>query len=165
MAQISNPQKLLEYKLGTALGLERKVYTMLGKMEKQAQLPELKQGFARHREETQGQIRNIEQAMQAVGGRKSAHQDPVMDGISRNSEQMLDRVDTELRDAVLADGAAETEHHEIAMYDGLIAMAQAMGADDVVALLEENREQEQRTLQEVARLDNQLSQQLAQVSA
>jgi ferritin-like metal-binding protein YciE len=46
-------------------------------------------------------------------------------------------------------GAAETEHHEIAVYEGLIINARAMGRDDVVDLLQQNLEQEQHTLEEV----------------
>ena len=162
MAQISNPQKLFEWKLGTALALERKVQTMLQMMESKASLPELKQGFSRHLEETDRQIKNIEQALQAVGGDKTAHQDPIIDGIAQEAEQMLGRVDEQFADVVLAGGAAHTEHHEIATYEGLITMASAMGEDDVVALLQENLEQEQKTLQEVEKVTQQLAQQLPQ---
>src|SRR4051812_28224200 len=165
MAQISNSQQLFEQKLGTALGAERKVLTMLKTMEQKAQSSELKDGFARHREETEGQIRNLEQALESIGGPSTAHQDPVADGIAQHAEQMLGKVDDSLVDAVLAGGAAETEHHEIAVYEGLITMAEAMGADDVVSLLQENLDQEQRTLSEIESATQRLSQQLAQASA
>ena len=52
-------------------------------------------------------------------------------------------------DSIILAGALETEHHEIAVYEGLIISARAMGRDDVVEILEENLEQEQHTLQEV----------------
>jgi ferritin-like metal-binding protein YciE len=68
-------------------------------------------------------------------------------------------VDESLVDAVLAAGAAETEHHEIAMYDGLIAMAGKMGQEDVVALLQENLEQELQTLREIETVTERLAQQ------
>ena len=165
MAQINDPQKLFEYKLGTALGAERKVETMLRMMSGKAQLPDLQQGFERHLEETKGQIRNLEQALETIGGDSTAHQDPIMNGIAQQAEQMLGRVSDEFADAVLAGGAAHTEHHEIATYEDLITMAEAMGAEDVVALLQENLEQEQRTLREVEQVNQQLSQQLADVSA
>jgi ferritin-like metal-binding protein YciE len=138
---------------------------MLKTMEQKAQSSELKDGFARHREETEGQIRNLEQALESIGGPSTAHQDPVADGIAQHAEQMLGKVDDTLVDAVLAGGAAETEHHEIAVYEGLITMAEAMGADDVVALLQENLDQEQRTLSEIESATQRLSQQLAQASA
>jgi ferritin-like metal-binding protein YciE len=161
MAQIGDAQKLLEYKLGTALGLERKVHTMLGTMEKKASLGQLQEGFSRHREETQQQIRNLEQALEAIGGESTAHQDVVMDGIAQHAEQMLGRVDESLVDSILAGGAAHTEHHEIATYEGIISLAQALGEDDVVALLEENLEQEQRTLKEVEAAVERLAQETA----
>jgi ferritin-like metal-binding protein YciE len=44
-------------------------------------------------------------------------------------------------------------------------MAEAMGADDVVSLLQENLDQEQRTLSEIESATQRLSQQLAQASA
>ena len=165
MAQIANPQQLFEHKLGTALGAEKKVLTMLQTMAEKAQSDELRDGFVRHREETEGQIRNLEQALESIGGASTSHQDPVADGIAQHAEQMLGRVDDSLADAVLAGGAAETEHHEIATYEGLITMAEAMGADDVVPLLQENLEQEQRTLREIESATQRLSQQLAQTSA
>jgi ferritin-like metal-binding protein YciE len=165
MAQVNDPQKLFEYKLGTALALERKVEKMLRMMEDKASMDQLKQGFARHREETGQQIKNIEQAIQAVGGDSTAHQDPIIEGIEQQAEQMLGRVDEQLVDAVLAGGAAHTEHHEIATYEGLITMASAMGQEDVVALLQENLEQEQKTLREVESVTETLSQQLAQTAS
>jgi ferritin-like metal-binding protein YciE len=165
MAQISNSQQLFEQKLGTALGAEKKVLTMLKTMEQKAQSSELRDGFARHRQETEGQIRNLEQALESIGGSSTAHQDPVADGIAQHAEQMLGKVDDTLVDAVLAGGAAETEHHEIAVYEGLITMAEAMGADDVVSLLQENLDQEQRTLSDIESATQRLSQQLAQASA
>lgn len=50
---------------------------------------------------------------------------------------------------------------EIAMYHGLITKGEAMGQDEVVALLRENLEQEQRVLQLAEQQTQQLSQQLA----
>ncbi len=163
MPEIGTPQELFAYKVGTALAAERKVLTMLGMMEEKAQLDELRQQFAHHRQETEGQIRNLEQALEALGTDGTAHQDATMDGIAEQAEKLLGRVDESLTDAVLLGGAAHTEHHEIATYEGLIAMAQAMGEDDVVALLQENLEQEQHTLQEVERATQTLSQGLAQM--
>jgi ferritin-like metal-binding protein YciE len=158
MAQIADARQLFEYKLGTALGLERKVHTMLGMMETKASLGQLQEGFMRHREETQQQIRNLEQALEAIGGDNTAHKDAVMDGIAQHAEQMLGRVDDSLVDSILAGGAAHTEHHEIATYEGLITLAEALGEDDVVTLLEENLEQEQRTLREVETVLERLAQ-------
>jgi ferritin-like metal-binding protein YciE len=59
---------------------------------------------------------------------------------------------------VILSGAAETEHHEIAVYEGLITEAEAMGKQDIVQLLSHNLEQEQHTLQEVKHATHELAQ-------
>jgi ferritin-like metal-binding protein YciE len=165
MAQIRDPQKLFEHELGMALGAERKVLTTLRKLERQAQRDELKQQFHHHLEETEGQIRNLEQAMQAIGAQVGSHEADSANGIAVEGEKLIEKVDDQLIDAVLLGAAAKTEHVEIAMYEGLITKAEAMGADDVVSLLEENLDQEKHTLEEVRAASEKLSKELAAQSA
>jgi ferritin-like metal-binding protein YciE len=160
MAAISDPKQLFEHELGMALGAERKVLATLKKLEHNAQREELKEQFHHHREETEGQIQNLEQAMQAMGV-EGGHESDAAGGIATEGEKLLEKVDDELIDAVLLGAAAKTEHVEIAMYEGLITKAEAMGADDVVSLLQENLEQEQHTLEEVKQASQKLSQELA----
>jgi ferritin-like metal-binding protein YciE len=59
---------------------------------------------------------------------------------------MTEKVAPDLLDGALATGATHVEHYEIATYEGLLAHAETMGAEDVVALLEENLEQEKQAL-------------------
>jgi len=165
MARISDSKQLFEHELGMALGAERKVLTTLRKLEKSAQRQELKQQFHHHLEETEGQIKNLEQAFQALGARAGGHEADSANGIAAEGEKLVEKVDDELIDAVLLAAAAKTEHVEIAMYEGLITKAEAMGADDIVALLEENLDQERHTLEEVKTASKKLSKQLATQTA
>ena len=165
MAQITDPQKLFQHELGTALGAERKVLATLRKMEQKAQRDQLKQQFHHHLEETEGQIRNLEQALEAVGAPRGAHDAESANGIAAEGEKLMEKVGDELIDAVLLGAAAKTEHVEIAMYEGLINKASAMGAEDVVGLLEENLEQEKHTLEEVRTASQQVSNELATQAA
>ena len=165
MAQISDPQKLFGHELGMALGAERKVLTSLRKLEKRAQRDELKQQFHHHLEETEGQIRNLEQALEAVGERVSAHDADSANRIAAEGEKLMEKVDDQLIDAVLLGAAAKTEHVEIAMYEGLITKAEAMGEEDIVSLLIENLEQEKHTLEEVRAASEKLSKELATQTA
>jgi ferritin-like metal-binding protein YciE len=165
MAQIGDPNKLFEHELGMALGAERKVLTTLRKLERAAQRNELKQQFHHHLEETEGQIKNLEQAFQALGARAGAHEAESANGIAAEGEKLMDKVDEQLIDAVLLGAAAKTEHVEIAMYEGLLTKAEAMGADEIVALLEENLEQEKHTLEEVKQASERLSKELAAQTA
>ena len=52
-------------------------------------------------------------------------------------------------DDVILAAAAETEHHEIAVYEELITYAEAMGRQDVAAPMRQNLAQEQHTLGEI----------------
>ncbi|MFL5935411.1 MAG: ferritin-like domain-containing protein [Gaiellaceae bacterium] len=165
MAQINDAQKLFEHELAMALGAERKVHTTLRKLEKSAQREELKQQFHHHLEETEGQIRNLEQALEAIGANVGAHDADSANGIAAEGEKLMGKVDGELIDAVLLAAAAKTEHVEIAMYEGLITKAEAMGEDDIVSLLQENLEQEHHTLEEVRAASQKLSQELATQTA
>jgi ferritin-like metal-binding protein YciE len=165
MAEISNAEKLFHHELGMALGAERKVLATLRKLEQRAQQEELRQQFHHHLEETEGQIENIQRALEASGGPEGGHEADSANGIAAEGEKMMEKVDDELIDAVLLAAAAKTEHVEIAMYEGLITKAEAMGADDVVSLLEENLEQEKHTLEEVKEAAEKLSKQLAAPAA
>ncbi len=164
MAQINDPRKLFTYKLGTVLSSEKKILSMLKKLEKRAQKEELKQQFRHHREETEGQIRNIEQAFDALGERATGHSNPVVEGLAEQTDALWDKTDDEIVDSVLLGGAAETEHLEIALYEDLITQARAMGQAQVVSLLEQNLEQEQHTLEEVKRASEEVAQRSARMS-
>ena len=166
MAQtVKDPQQLFAFKLGTALSLERTVLSTLRTQEKHATDPELKEGLSAHAQETEQQIRNIEQAFSALGVDATGHQSPMADGLKQEAQQLLEKADESLADAVIVGAAVHTEHHEIATYEGLITKAEAMGEEDIVALLQENLEQEQNMLRRAQQKSQQLAQQLATTTA
>ena len=146
---IHNPQELFVHKLGAALTMETTVEEMLGELVEKANGSELKKQLRHHREETQAQIRNLQQAFQSLGQEPEEQPCPAIEGIEKEGETNLKMVEEELNDAVILAGCAETEHHEIAVYETLIAQADALGQEDIVPLLRENLEQEQHTLGEV----------------
>jgi ferritin-like metal-binding protein YciE len=161
MPEIKDARKLFVHQLGEALNMERTTLTMLKANERAAEAPQLKQLFAHHREETEGQIANLEQAFSAIGEEVAGHTCHAMDGMKKEAQDLTDKVAPELLDGALATAATHVEHYEIATYEGLRTAAEAMGQDDIVALLSENLEQEQHTLREA----EQTAQRLTQVAA
>jgi ferritin-like metal-binding protein YciE len=147
--KIHNPTELFAHKLGAALTMENTVLEMLGKLTEEANAGELKQQLRHHSEETQAQIRNLQQAFRAIGHEPEEQPCPAIEGIEKEGESNLRMVEDSLKDHVILAGCSETEHHEISVYESLITHADAMGHEDVVALLRENLEQEQHTLGEV----------------
>jgi ferritin-like metal-binding protein YciE len=161
MPELNDPKKLFVHKLGEALNMERTVLTMLKKNEETAKDPELKRLFRHHRDETEGQVRNLEQAFSSLGVDASGHVCHGMDGMKKEAQNMIEKVSPELLDGTLAGGATHVEHYEIATYKGLITDAESLRKEDVVALLQENLEQEEHTLTEVERAAQRLAQRAA----
>jgi ferritin-like metal-binding protein YciE len=159
--KIETPTDLFTFKLGAALTMENTVLDMLGELQEAAQSPELKQQLSHHADETRQQIANLEQAFTALGYEADKQPCPAIEGIEKEGQANLKMTDDTLVDGVILSGAAETEHHEIAVYEGLITHAEAMGEQDVVALLQENLEQEQHTLEEVKRATQAFAQRTA----
>jgi ferritin-like metal-binding protein YciE len=147
--KIETPRELFTHKLGAAVTMEQKVLGMLGQLEQAATRAELKEKFRHHANETQQQLQNLEQAFQALGEPAEEKPCPAIEGLEKEGRTLIGQTEEQLVDVVVLGAAAATEHHEIAVYDGLITQAEALGEQDVVALLQENLEIEEHTLEEV----------------
>jgi ferritin-like metal-binding protein YciE len=163
--RIETPKELYTHKLGAALKMENTVLEMLGTLEEKAQRPELKQQFHHHADETRRQIQNLERAFSALGEEPQEKPCPAIEGLEKEGQANIKMTADELVDAVILAGAAETEHHEIAVYEGLITHAEAMGQPEIVSLLGQNLEQEQHTLEEVKGATQKLAQEIARAAA
>jgi ferritin-like metal-binding protein YciE len=160
--KFTTPEELFTYKLGSALKMEKTVVDMLDKLEDEATSDHLKQQLRHHAEETRQQIRNIAEAFAAIGEEPDEKLSLVIEAIDKEGRANIKRTADPLVDAVILGGAAETEHHEIAVYEWLIIHAEAMDLQDVAALLRQNLEQEQHTLEEVRRATQRVAAEIPQ---
>jgi ferritin-like metal-binding protein YciE len=149
--KVDSPEELFNHKLGSALTMERTVLKMLGDLEEKSQHEQLKGLFRQHADETRQHAANIEQAFAALGQEADDKPCPAIDGLQVEGKANIKLTDEPLVDDVILASAAETEHHEIAVYEELITYAESMGRQDVVGLMRQNLEQEQRTLERVQR--------------
>ena len=155
--KLNNQRELFGHKLGSALTMEQDVLDMLGNLEDKAQRTELKQQFHHHAEETRQQIDNIEQVFRALGEEPDESPSPVTKALDKEAKADIKMADDSVVDAVILTGAAETEHHEIAVYESLITQAEELGQPDAVRLLQQNLEIEQHTLEEVKQQQRQVA--------
>ena len=162
---MKEPRDLFMHGLGEALYVERKVLTMLKDAAENAQDAELKEQFRHHHAETEGQIANLEQAFSILGEEVKGSKCPAIDGIREEQKEMLSEAEDSMIDLALLDGAAKTEHYELAIYSGLVTFAEQMGQEDLVALFQENLEQEQATSKKVESAVLRLAQQHVQSTA
>jgi len=158
---IETPQELYIEKLGAALKMENTILEMLPELEEKANDSQLKQALRQHNEETQRHVTNLESVFQALGAEVDESPCPAIEGLQTEGEANLKMVDDSLNDDVIVAGVCETEHHEIAVYEGLITKAEAMGEQNVVMLLQENLQSEQAALQKAMQTGQQLAQRAA----
>lgn len=150
--KLDTPQDAFNYQLGAALKMEHTVLDkILDDSIEEAHDERLKQLFRHHQDETRQQIGNLEQAFAALGWEADESPCPTIEAIHKEGKTNVKKSDESIVDSVILSGAAETEHHEIAVYESLITKAKALGRQDVVSLLQRNLEQEQHTLEEVKR--------------
>ena len=161
-AQVNESRELFTQMLGQMLTVERMLAEeVLPTLAEQTQDQELREGFEHHIEETRGQLANVEQAFSKLGESAKAQPSKTLEALEREYRQTIEEIGPpELGDCFRTAAAAKTEHFEIAAYTSLITMAQAMGEDEVVELLQENLSQEEETLQTVEQAAEKLTGQL-----
>ena len=155
--RLNNPREAYNHNLGAALKMEQTVLEMLEDNIEAAQNEKAKDLFKHHHEETEGHVRNIEQAFEALDWDADTSPCPAIEGIQKEGKANVKKSDDSIIDNVVLQGAVETEHHEIAVYENLIVNAKAIGRSDVAEILERNLEDERHTLEEVRGLEASLT--------
>ena len=147
--RLNDLQEAYNYKLGAALKMEQTVLEkILDDSIEEVQDAAVRQLFRHHADETREQISNLEKVFGLFGWEVDESPCPAIEAIHKEAKTNVKKTDESIVDAVILSSALETEHHEIAVYEGLIIKARAMGREDVCALLQQNLEQEQHTLEE-----------------
>ncbi|MBA2359660.1 MAG: ferritin-like domain-containing protein [Actinobacteria bacterium] len=158
--QMSDPRELFLHELGDVLYAERTLVSALPKLQEEASDDELRMGFEQHLEETRQHVKNVEQAFEALSEKPTAEKCPGIEGIKKEHDDFVAKESPtqDVLDSFLTGAGARTEHYEIAAYEGLVTMAEAMGEKDVVTLLNENLEQERKALEKLQTIGKRLAQ-------
>jgi ferritin-like metal-binding protein YciE len=123
---------------------------------------DLRDAFEQHLLETRGHVERVEAAFERVGAHPSSIYNPTVSALLAEHDELAGKVVEErLRDVWHAHAAARTEHVELAIYESVLALAEALDADDVRSALEENRKQEQHALDTVEKIAAEIRQELA----
>ena len=154
MGLFSKPIKTLDdlfvHTLQDIYYAENQITKSLPKMIAKATDPQLKQGFETHLQETQNQIKRLEQVFQMHGHSPKGVTCPAIDGIIEEANDVAgDVADKEVLDAALIASAQAVEHYEITRYGTLIAWAKQLGRQDCASVLEQNLNEEKATDQKL----------------
>lgn len=156
--RLNTPTEAYNYKLGAALKMEQKVLKILDSAIEESKNKKVRELLSQHRSESEGHVRNVEEAFRAMGWEPDDSPCPAIDGLQAEAKANAKKADDALIDLVLLQGAVEVEHHEMGTYENLIMTARAMGHDKVAGLLEKNLESERKALHLASEAERQLAQ-------
>jgi ferritin-like metal-binding protein YciE len=122
---------------------EKQIVRALPKMSKAATSSELKAGFDKHLQETEGHVERLEKIFDIIGEPARGKTCEAILGILEEGKSIMeDFKGMPALDAGLVSAAQAVEHYEIARYGTLKAWAKQMGRSDVVSLLEATEKEE-----------------------
>ena len=165
--QMKDPKELFLHELGDVLYVEQTLVKTLPKLQEEASDDELASAFSDHLAETRQHVKNVQQAFEELGETAKAETCPGIEGIKQEHDDFVadESPSPEVLNAFLTGAAARTEHYEIAAYEGLVTMAEAMGETEVARLLNENLEQEKAALENVQAIGKRLAEAGAKATA
>jgi ferritin-like metal-binding protein YciE len=122
---------------------EKQLTKALAKLAKTATSPRLRETFAAHLEETQGQIERLEQVFELMEEKaRGKHCDGIAGIVEEGKSMMAEDFDETTMDACLIAAGQRAEHYEMAAYGTLVAWAQAMGHSEAAKLLQQTLDEE-----------------------
>ncbi len=159
---LANPRDLLLKQLAELLWIERTLFfEVLPAVHDGAHTPMLQTLLTEHRTETRAHCVRVEDAVRAAGAEPAAAASPPLAKLKEQHESEAEQITHPLlRDVFHCAAAARTEHYELACYDSAIGLARRLGLGEAVRLLEENRDEDAKALQQIEKLAERLREDL-----
>ena len=153
MAKLASLDDLTVHELQDIYNAEGQILRALPKMVKAASHPDLKAAFEEHREQTEGQVRRLDQAFKLLGVPAKGRKCEGMAGLLEEGKTVMEEdAEPAVLDAALIASAQKVEHYEIASYGCLCTYAEMLGYDQVHDLLGQNLDEEETTDQKLTAL-------------
>jgi ferritin-like metal-binding protein YciE len=143
----SEVRELLVEELKDAYSAEKQALRCMQKVMKKSSSPMLREGIQLHIDQTQTQIERIEQAMEKLEVRRGRKVCEAMRGLVDEAQHEVEQQDGKgpILDLVIVAGLQRIEHYEIAAYGTAVALANALGEEEVANLLSQTLEEEKMT--------------------
>jgi ferritin-like metal-binding protein YciE len=139
-------RELLMAQLKDAYSAEKQALGCMKKVQKKATTTELRDGISMHIDQSQAQIERVEKALEILGSKPGRKVCEAMRGLVEEANNELEEHDKgPVLDLVIVAGMQRIEHYEIAAYGTDIALAQALGEQEIVDLLQETLDEEKLT--------------------
>jgi len=153
MPKLASLDDLLVHELQDIYHAEGQILNALPKMVSAATHPDLKAAFEEHLQQTEGQVRRLEQAFKLLGVPAKGKKCEGMAGLLEEGRKVMEAdAETAVMDAALIAAAQKVEHYEIASYGCVCTYAELLGYDQVHELLGQNLDEEETTDQKLTAL-------------
>lgn len=138
-------KELLKHELGDMLYAEQKILRMLGTMNRESSNPKMKERLDEHLTETYEQIERLKRAFEVIGEEAVAEKCHAAIGLKEEHDSFVreEQPSPPMLEAFGLGNGLRVEHYEIAGYRSAIALAQALGENECVALLTESLREEE----------------------
>jgi ferritin-like metal-binding protein YciE len=137
---------LLEEELKDLYSAEKQLTKALPTMEKNASSALLKEAFRKHLGETEEQVTRLERIGEMLDIRLAGKKCKAMEGLIEEGKEVAEeKGDPNVLDAAFIAAAQRVEHYEISAYGSARALAEHLGEDEVVTLLQETLDEESAT--------------------
>jgi ferritin-like metal-binding protein YciE len=164
--RVDDARTLLTDELAKLLSVEEALArTILPKLRQEAQDEQLQQALGEHLEQTRAHVENVKNAFGHLGESPRGADAKGLDGLKQEREATVAGLAPSLRDGFNASAAMGGEHYEIASYETAIRLAEALGLDDVGAVLRANLREEVDALERLAQHATRLARQAAEQAA
>ncbi len=139
-------QELMIDQLRDLYDAEKQLTKALPKLAKAATDGELAQGFRDHLEQTKGHVQRLEQVFEKMGMKAKSKPCEAMKGLVKEGQEAIEEdLDGPAGDVALIAAARRVEHYEMAAYETLLMISQAMKQAEVTSLLQETLKEENET--------------------
>ena len=141
-------QEVLIEELQDLLHAENQLVKALPKMAKGANNEELSSAFKEHLEQTKGHVERLKKAFELLGAKPKAKPCKGMAGLVEEGQEVITegrKKEAAEADLALIAAAQKMEHYEISGYGTCRAIAEKLERDDVVKLLTQTINEEEKT--------------------
>ncbi len=133
---------------------EKELVDNMPNMADAATTDQVRQAFQTHLEETRNQVVRLERIFQSINEEPDTINCNAIDGLADDADMVISSTESGslTRDAGLIIAAQKVEHHEIAVYGSLHALAQLLGYTEATQLIEQTLQEEKNTDKKLTQL-------------
>jgi len=137
---------------------ENQLIKALPKMAKASTNDQLREAFGEHLEQTKGHVSRLEQIFEQLDEKASGKKCVGIEGLIKEGAETMDEDYTEeIMDAAIIGAAQRVEHYEVAAYGTVRSLAELLGENDQVSLLEQTLEEEKQADKKLTQISEEVN--------